>query len=123
MYIISLFPRVSPRYGHFSGINRKIQFKYLGKGKPREGTDSEHSDRNVEIKGENEGERKESGERTSATSKESSLTEEADQKGSEDKLEVPVDKEHSLLLIVKWGGELTMMGKEQALELGRAFRY
>ena len=42
---------------------------------------------------------------------------------SEDKLEVPVDKEHSLLLIVKWGGELTMMGKEQALELGRAFRY
>ena len=115
MHIISLVPRVSPRYGHFSGINRKIQFKYLGKGKPREGTDSEHSDRNVESKVENEWKRKESGERTSETSKESSL--------SEDQLEVPVDKEHSLLLIVKWGGELTMMGKEQALELGRAFRY
>ena len=123
MHILSLFPRVSPRYGHFSGINRKIQFKYLGKGKPREGTDSEHSDRNVESKVENEWKRKESGERTSETSKESSLSEEADQKGSEDQLEVPVDKEHSLLLIVKWGGELTMMGKEQALELGRAFRY
>lgn len=123
MHIISLFPRVSPRYGHFSGINRKIQFKYLGKGKPREGTDSEHSDRNVESKVENDWKRKERGERTSETSKESSLTEETDQNGSEDKLEVPGDKEHSLLLIVKWGGELTMMGKEQALDLGRAFRY
>ena len=121
MHFISVFPCVSPRYGHFSGINRKIQFKYLGKGKPREGVDGEHSDRNVESKVENEWKRKESGERTSETSNESSLTEEAD--GNEDKLEVPVDKEHSLLLIVKWGGELTMMGKGQALELGRAFRY
>ena len=34
-----------------------------------------------------------------------------------------MDKEHSLLLILKWGGELTMMGKDQAEELGRAFRY
>lgn len=108
------------RYGHFSGINRIIQFKYLGKAKPRDGTDSEHSDRNVEIK---KGKRKESGEGTNKTSKESKLTEDTYQKGSEHKLEVPVDKEHSLLLIVKWGGELTMMGREQALELGRAFRY
>lgn len=118
---MSLFSRVSPRYGHFSGINRKIQFKYLGK--PRDGTDSEHSDRNVEGRGEQEVKRKESGEEKSQTRKESKQTEEADQKGSEEKLEVPVDKEHSLLLIVKWGGELTMMGREQALELGRAFRY
>ena len=29
------------RYGYFSGINRKIQFKYLGKA--RDGTDSESS--------------------------------------------------------------------------------
>ena len=123
MHIMSSLPSVFPRYGHFSGINRKIQFKYLGKGKPRDGTDSEHSDRNVEIKGENERKRKESGEGTSETSRELKQTEEAYQKGSEDKLEVPIDKEHSLLLIVKWGGELTMMGKEQALELGRAFRY
>lgn len=114
---------ISPRYGHFSGINRIIQFKYLGKAKPRDGTDSEHSDRNVEIEGEKKGKRKESGEGMSKTSKESKQTEEAYQKGSEHKLEVPVDKEHSLLLIVKWGGELTMMGREQALELGRAFRY
>ena len=46
-----------------------------------------------------------------------------DQKGHDEKQKVPADKDHSLLLIVKWGGELTTMGKEQALELGRAFRY
>ena len=31
--------------------------------------------------------------------------------------------EQSLLLILKWGGELTSMGRAQAEELGEAFRY
>ena len=66
--------------------------------------------------------RKESKETKTQASEEPKETEEADRKGREDKLAVPVDKDHSLLLIVKWGGELTTMGKEQALQLGRAFR-
>ena len=67
--------------------------------------------------------RKESREAKTQTSKESKESEEADQKGKEEKQKVPVDKDHCLLLILKWGGELTTMGKEQALQLGRAFRY
>ena len=31
-------------------------------------------------------------------------------------------REPSLVLILKWGGELTPLGKEQAAELGRGFR-
>ena len=31
-------------------------------------------------------------------------------------------KEASLLLILKWGGELTPSGKQQAEELGKVFR-
>ncbi|XP_058944344.2 inositol hexakisphosphate and diphosphoinositol-pentakisphosphate kinase 2 isoform X5 [Pocillopora verrucosa] len=82
-------------YSNFSGINEKIQFKYLGK--PRDRKDSEVR----ESKCKN-GERE-----TRKETKEN---------------EALVDKEHSLLLILKWGGELTMMGKDQAEELGRAFR-
>lgn len=141
--IISIFI-VSPRYGYFSGINRKVQFKYLGK--PRDGNESESSEnrpgdsesdeksgkkkqgkdlKNKHVKGKDEEEvkRKESTEAKRQTSKEAQENEEADQKGTDDKMKVPVDKDHSLLLIVKWGGELTTMGKEQALQLGRAFRY
>ena len=33
-----------------------------------------------------------------------------------------VDHPKSLLLILKWGGELTAMGKQQAEDLGKAFR-
>ncbi|KAL9985509.1 hypothetical protein ACROYT_G007924 [Oculina patagonica] len=118
-------------YGYFSGINRKVQFKYLGK--PRDGNESESSEnrpgdsesdeksgkkkqgkesknKHVDGKDEKEVKRKESKEAKTQTSKETKES------------EVPVDKDHSLLLIVKWGGELTTMGKEQALQLGRAFR-
>ncbi|XP_033624423.1 inositol hexakisphosphate and diphosphoinositol-pentakisphosphate kinase 2-like isoform X2 [Asterias rubens] len=65
-------------YGHFSGINRKVQFKYQPHGQPR------HS-----------------------SSEEASSDCKADP---------------SLLLILKWGGELTPAGRDQAEELGRAFR-
>ncbi|XP_016956368.1 inositol hexakisphosphate and diphosphoinositol-pentakisphosphate kinase isoform X11 [Drosophila biarmipes] len=67
-------------YGHFSGINRKVQMKYQPKGRPR---GSSSDDTNPA----------------------------ADQ---------PV--EPSLVLILKWGGELTPAGRIQAEELGRIFR-
>ncbi|KAK9972021.1 hypothetical protein ABG768_025355 [Culter alburnus] len=63
-------------YGHFSGINRKVQLTYLPHGQPK--TSSEEEDTR------NEG--------------------------------------PSILLVLKWGGELTPAGRVQAEELGRAFR-
>uniref|UniRef100_A0A673KKP7 Inositol hexakisphosphate and diphosphoinositol-pentakisphosphate kinase n=1 Tax=Sinocyclocheilus rhinocerous TaxID=307959 RepID=A0A673KKP7_9TELE len=63
-------------YGHFSGINRKVQLTYLPHGQPK--TSSEEED----------------------TRKEGP----------------------SILLVLKWGGELTPAGRVQAEELGRAFR-
>ena len=69
-------------YGHFSGINRKVQFKYQPNGKPHKGSSSEELDEN------------------------SGRTE----------------KKPTLLLILKWGGELTHDGKVQAEDLGTAFR-
>uniref|UniRef100_A0A8B9IMJ9 Inositol hexakisphosphate and diphosphoinositol-pentakisphosphate kinase n=1 Tax=Anser cygnoides TaxID=8845 RepID=A0A8B9IMJ9_ANSCY len=62
-------------YGHFSGINRKVQLTYLPHGCPK-------------------------------TSKFSG----------------PQSVFPSLLLVLKWGGELTPAGRVQAEELGRAFR-
>uniref|UniRef100_A0A6P7F9R5 Inositol hexakisphosphate and diphosphoinositol-pentakisphosphate kinase n=1 Tax=Diabrotica virgifera virgifera TaxID=50390 RepID=A0A6P7F9R5_DIAVI len=63
-------------YGHFSGINRKVQMKYQPKGRPR-GSSSDDVDKPAEP---------------------------------------------SLVLILKWGGELTPAGRIQAEELGRIFR-
>uniref|UniRef100_A0A182PL38 Inositol hexakisphosphate and diphosphoinositol-pentakisphosphate kinase n=1 Tax=Anopheles epiroticus TaxID=199890 RepID=A0A182PL38_9DIPT len=68
-------------YGHFSGINRKVQMKYQPKGRPR-GSSSDD--------------------------------------GKHDCTDAP--KEPSLVLILKWGGELTPAGRIQAEELGRIFR-
>ncbi|XP_042146437.1 inositol hexakisphosphate and diphosphoinositol-pentakisphosphate kinase isoform X6 [Ixodes scapularis] len=62
-------------YGHFSGINRKVQIKYQPKGRPRHSSSDEDYPR-----------------------------------------------EPSLVLILKWGGELTPAGRVQAEELGRVFR-
>ncbi|XP_060138841.1 inositol hexakisphosphate and diphosphoinositol-pentakisphosphate kinase 1 isoform X2 [Zootoca vivipara] len=64
-------------YGHFSGINRKVQLTYLPHG------------------------------RSKASSEEEDARKEASP---------------SLLLVLKWGGELTPAGRVQAEELGRAFR-
>uniref|UniRef100_A0ABM5EYZ8 Inositol hexakisphosphate and diphosphoinositol-pentakisphosphate kinase n=1 Tax=Pogona vitticeps TaxID=103695 RepID=A0ABM5EYZ8_9SAUR len=64
-------------YGHFSGINRKVQLTYLPHGRPK------------------------------ASSEEEDVRKEASP---------------SLLLVLKWGGELTPAGRVQAEELGRAFR-
>nr|XP_033336726.1 inositol hexakisphosphate and diphosphoinositol-pentakisphosphate kinase isoform X23 [Megalopta genalis] len=65
-------------YGHFSGINRKVQMKYQPRGRPR-GSSSDD--------------------------------------GTKNRLGEP-----SLVLILKWGGELTPAGRIQAEELGRIFR-
>ena len=65
-------------YGHFSGINRKVQFKYQQHGKPRNSS----SDEDISD----------------------------------------TDLSPSLLLILKWGGELTEHGIAQAEDLGNAFR-
>uniref|UniRef100_A0A8C7RWI4 Inositol hexakisphosphate and diphosphoinositol-pentakisphosphate kinase n=1 Tax=Oncorhynchus mykiss TaxID=8022 RepID=A0A8C7RWI4_ONCMY len=62
-------------YGHFSGINRKVQLTYLPNGQPK------------------------------------ASSEEEGREGGP-----------SLLLVLKWGGELTPAGRVQAEELGRAFR-
>ncbi|XP_071070259.1 inositol hexakisphosphate and diphosphoinositol-pentakisphosphate kinase 1 isoform X13 [Dasypus novemcinctus] len=64
-------------YGHFSGINRKVQLTYYPHG----------------VKASNEGQDPQG----------EALT-------------------PSLLLVLKWGGELTPAGRVQAEELGRAFR-
>ncbi|KAH8394408.1 hypothetical protein KR222_004835, partial [Zaprionus bogoriensis] len=68
-------------YGHFSGINRKVQMKYQPRGRPRGSS-------------------------------------------SDDVLSVSAETpaEPSLVLILKWGGELTPAGRIQAEELGRIFR-
>uniref|UniRef100_A0A803TJB4 Inositol hexakisphosphate and diphosphoinositol-pentakisphosphate kinase n=1 Tax=Anolis carolinensis TaxID=28377 RepID=A0A803TJB4_ANOCA len=62
-------------YGHFSGINRKVQLTYLPHGRPKASSEEEGR-----------------------------------------------DPSPSLLLVLKWGGELTPAGRVQAEELGRAFR-
>ncbi|XP_017029721.1 inositol hexakisphosphate and diphosphoinositol-pentakisphosphate kinase isoform X2 [Drosophila kikkawai] len=64
-------------YGHFSGINRKVQMKYQPKGRPRGSSSDDTADQPAEP---------------------------------------------SLVLILKWGGELTPAGRIQAEELGRIFR-
>jgi len=63
-------------YGHFSGINRKVQMKYQPNGRPK-GSSSD---------------------------------------------EAEIINKPSLVLILKWGGELTPAGRVQAEELGRMFR-
>ena len=72
------------RYGHFSGINRKVQIKAMD--------DKRNYDMLTKFKGRN--------------------------KNSQ----ISVGNSQALLLILKWGGELTPMGKKEAEELGRAFR-
>ncbi|CAL8234945.1 unnamed protein product [Boreogadus saida] len=63
-------------YGHFSGINRKVQMTYLPHGCPKASSEEEDVRR----------------------------------------------KDPTLLLVLKWGGELTPAGRVQAEELGKAFR-
>jgi inositol-hexakisphosphate/diphosphoinositol-pentakisphosphate 1-kinase len=80
-------------YGHFSGINRKIQLKYLPKGLPKKSGSEEGS--------------------CVSTSTSKSLL----MPTYVESTDVPAQP--SLLLIVKWGGQLTQTGKNQAEVLGK----
>ncbi|XP_034668595.1 inositol hexakisphosphate and diphosphoinositol-pentakisphosphate kinase isoform X9 [Drosophila subobscura] len=81
-------------YGHFSGINRKVQMKYQPKGRPR-GSSSDDSKSQLNSN---------------------------PSKRSEANPPAASAAEPSLVLILKWGGELTPAGRIQAEELGRIFR-
>lgn len=82
--IANIVKKCFHRYGHFSGINRKVQIKAMD--------DKRNYDMLTKFKGRNK------------------------------KSQIPVGNSQALLLILKWGGELTPMGKKEAEELGRAFR-
>lgn len=89
-------------YGHFSGINRKVQFKYQPHGCPSQLPQEEDK---IGDKVDKSVKKKKKDKSSSSSSNDSSP------KG-----------EPSLVLILKWGGELTPAGKIQAEELGKAFR-
>ncbi|KAJ0180692.1 hypothetical protein K1T71_004096 [Dendrolimus kikuchii] len=78
-------------YGHFSGINRKVQMKYQPRGRPR---GSSSDDGNAPLP----------------------------PPPPQTHEHVSGGGEPSLVLILKWGGELTPAGRIQAEELGRMFR-
>ncbi|XP_070536722.1 inositol hexakisphosphate and diphosphoinositol-pentakisphosphate kinase 2-like isoform X3 [Ptychodera flava] len=97
-------------YGHFSGINRKVQLKYQPTGRPR------HSSSEDDI----------TGFLLEHTHSKSAFNQKVELRYMDKKQSVTsiedVNVEPSLLLILKWGGELTPAGRVQAEELGRAFR-
>ncbi|XP_053625933.1 inositol hexakisphosphate and diphosphoinositol-pentakisphosphate kinase 2 isoform X2 [Plodia interpunctella] len=80
-------------YGHFSGINRKVQMKYQPRGRPRGSSSDDGNPPPAPTPAP-----------TPATAHHGSAA------------------EPSLVLILKWGGELTPAGRIQAEELGRMFR-
>ena len=73
------------RYNSFSGINRKVQFRYVkSPSRPSSAVIHNLSPGGIETD--------------------------------------EIKHEHRLLLILKWGGELTRVGGEQAQKLGQTFR-
>ncbi|VUZ57333.1 unnamed protein product [Hymenolepis diminuta] len=89
-------------YGSFSGINRKIQLKYQPHGRQRDAKKKKHNSK-------------------STTDDKSSGSTNLNTENSIEN-EKSGDSEPCLLLVVKWGGELTAAGRQQAEQLGRAFR-
>lgn len=114
------------RYGHFSGINRKIQFKYLGKHREQDGTESETSSNEEKLRhGQNVDSKKAFAKLKRA--KEPMEIKDYGSKTGDGPETLALDSgqdsgQDSLLLILKWGGELTVMGREQAEQLGKAYR-
>ena len=95
------------RYGHFSGINRKVQLKYQPKGRPRNSSSDDGNFISFSLSFHNHYCRISIG----------------TQKIIINALIIKdTPKDASLLLILKWGGELTPSGRIQAEELGRVFR-
>lgn len=89
------------RYGHFSGINRKVQLKYQPKGRPRRSS----SDEGITIE-----------------CFRFLIFTYIPIYVFSPLLNEDAPREPSLVLILKWGGELTPAGRVQAEELGRVFR-
>ncbi|VDL90810.1 unnamed protein product [Schistocephalus solidus] len=87
-------------YGSFSGINRKIQLKYQPNGR--------HSEtKKDKLHGSSDDRKADEGSKASKTAANQAEASAA---------------EPCILLVVKWGGELTQAGRQQAEQLGRAFR-
>ena len=97
--IANIVKKCFHRYGHFSGINRKKCFHRYGH--------FSGINRKVQIK---------------AMDDKRNYDMLTKFKGRNKKSQIPVGNSQALLLILKWGGELTPMGKKEAEELGRAFR-
>uniref|UniRef100_A0A5K3FKK7 Inositol hexakisphosphate and diphosphoinositol-pentakisphosphate kinase n=1 Tax=Mesocestoides corti TaxID=53468 RepID=A0A5K3FKK7_MESCO len=123
-------------YGSFSGINRKIQLKYQPNGrvvstcKKKESGKNGTEDKNSVSLGDKLN-RSRSGKSTTPSQGKGLLT--AGREENEvDNVQSPdaavcssgatVDGDPCILLVVKWGGELTAAGRQQAEDLGRAFR-
>ncbi|XP_056599849.1 inositol hexakisphosphate and diphosphoinositol-pentakisphosphate kinase 2 isoform X2 [Triplophysa dalaica] len=87
-------------YGHFSGINRKVQLTYLPRGQPKTSSEEEGM----------------------KTTYECGFLESSQHCGLTDTPQYTRKEGPSILLVLKWGGELTPAGRVQAEELGRAFR-
>ncbi|XP_022087070.1 inositol hexakisphosphate and diphosphoinositol-pentakisphosphate kinase 2-like isoform X3 [Acanthaster planci] len=104
-------------YGHFSGINRKVQLKYQPHGHPRHSSSEEASSALLALHG------IQSLPNLSADVESDEPLDSSSASGAR-RLSFDFDckADPSLLLILKWGGELTDAGREQAEELGRAFR-
>ncbi|KAM7542544.1 hypothetical protein Aperf_G00000006358 [Anoplocephala perfoliata] len=103
-------------YGSFSGINRKIQLKYQPHGRQ---SDSKRKKDSFKTSADD----KTSGSASSKTINAGKASSDATETGqASSPCTSPNDNEPCLLLVVKWGGELTAAGRQQAEQLGRAFR-
>ncbi|KAL5105426.1 Inositol hexakisphosphate and diphosphoinositol-pentakisphosphate kinase 2 [Taenia crassiceps] len=111
-------------YGSFSGINRKIQLKYQPNG--RQSDTSKKKDSNKS------GADDKSSASSTTTSTSAAYNTERGSGEVNGVLEggqststttgTANSNEPCILLVVKWGGELTSAGRQQAEQLGRAFR-
>ena len=122
------FKSVLEMYGHFSGINRKVQMKYQPKGRQRrcssvdEGNISDASsptDAEKTVFNNRKDRIRHSSLPNRSPIKSYPRNPQQLQENMED---LDADRDPSLVLILKWGGELTPAGRVQAEELGRVFR-
>ncbi|CAN0535267.1 unnamed protein product, partial [Laminaria digitata] len=110
-----------------SGINRKLQLKprKWEDRLPRKGEGGEKDDDDKEDNEGGTGAAANAAHSTPSTSKgafSSSGNEEKAAAAAVAKARSKVEKASQLLLILKWGGELTNLGQRQAIELGNSFR-
>ncbi|CAG0918637.1 unnamed protein product [Notodromas monacha] len=101
-------------YGHFSGINRKVQMKYKSRDMtPPPSLDSSDTEWDSGFSTWQVGANADGGSLPSSVTTAPAFPPSFSRRPSEDSY---------LVLILKWGGELTPAGRVQAEELGRVFR-